>query len=86
MKISLKAARVNRNLKIDEAARMLGVSAVTLINYEDGTTFPNVPMIYKIEDVYKINFADIDFLRSRARVAQKIADKTIPYNPKKETP
>lgn len=66
MKISLKAARVNRNLKIDEAARMLGVSAVTLINYEDGTTFPNVPMIYKIEDVYKINFADIDFLRSRA--------------------
>lgn len=67
MKISLKAARVNRNLKIDEAARMLGVSAVTLINYEDGTTFPNVPMIYKIEDVYKINFADIDFLRSRAK-------------------
>lgn len=66
MKISLKAARVNSCLTIDEAAKRIGISGMTLMNYEDGVTFPNVPIIYKIEEVYKINFADIDFLRSRS--------------------
>lgn len=65
MKITLKAARVNRGLTLAEAAKRLGVSVVTLMNYEDCNTFPSVPVIYRIEDVYNINFADIDFLRPK---------------------
>lgn len=38
LQISLKAARVNADLKQEEAANELGVTAKTLRNYENGAT------------------------------------------------
>lgn len=60
--ITLKAARVNRGLTQDEAAKLLGVSVSTLQKYEAGKSFPNVPTINKMEQIYGIKYEHIIFL------------------------
>lgn len=60
-KISLKAARVNANLTIEEAAEKIGVSPSTLKNWESGITFPNQPKIEKICEVYGIHYDYLNF-------------------------
>ena len=62
MKISLKAARVNRNLTQAEAARKIGVSKDTIHLWESGKTVPNVKYIPSIERVYNIPYDNIIFL------------------------
>lgn len=62
MAITLKAARVNKNLTQKEAAALIGISVETLVNYEKGLSFPNVPIIKKIESVYGLQYSDIIFL------------------------
>ena len=62
MEITLEAARVNVGLDRKTAASKLGVSPDTLANWENGNTFPNVPHIMKIEDLYSVRYADIKFL------------------------
>ena len=62
MNITLKSARVNKNLTQLEAANLLGIRVETLSNYESGKSFPNVPMIKKMEDLYSVEYKDIDFL------------------------
>ena len=62
MAITLKAARINVNLKQDEAAKALGITQDTLSNWENGKTFPTVPQIKKIEDLYGIPYSEIIFL------------------------
>lgn len=61
MAITLKAARVNVGLTQIEAAKALGISPDTVRMYEKGETFPDVPMIRKIEELYRISYNDIDF-------------------------
>ena len=60
-KSTLEAARVNSGLTQEKAAEMLGISKYTLINYETGKSYPNVPMIKKIEDLYGLEYKDIFF-------------------------
>ena len=62
MAITLKAARVNKGLTQKEAAKLIGVSAPSLANYEKGKSFPNVPTLKKIEEVYGVSYADVIFL------------------------
>lgn len=62
MAITLKAARVNKNLTQREAAEILGVSESTLLNYEKGKTFPSQPTIKKMEKLYGMSYNDIIFL------------------------
>ncbi len=62
MSITLKAARVNQNLTQAEAAKKLGIAVDTLRQYETGNTFPDVPMIKKIERLYSVSYNDINFL------------------------
>lgn len=62
MAMTLKAARVNKGLTQREAAELLGVSKDTLWNYENSKTYPDVPVIKKIEEVYDIGYNDIVFL------------------------
>ena len=62
MGMSLKAARVNRNLKQQEAAKLLKVSVYTLINWEKDKSYPNAIQIKDIEKIYKISYDDIIFL------------------------
>ena len=61
MRVTMKAARVNRNLNQAEAAKLLGISRKTLQNYEAGASFPDIPILKRIESVYKISYSDITF-------------------------
>lgn len=47
MTITLKAARVNKNLSQKEAAELIGISVATIANYEMGKRFPDIPIIKK---------------------------------------
>lgn len=62
MTITLKAARINKGLSQEEAAKLIGISESTLINYEKGRRFPDVPIIKKIEDAYGVEYREINFL------------------------
>lgn len=53
-KISLKAARVNAGLEIAPAAKEIGVTKQTLINWEKGRTAPTVPKLIKMCAVYSV--------------------------------
>lgn len=66
MGITLSAARVNAGLDRKTAANKLNISVDTLGNWEKGITFPNVPQIIKIEDLYSVSYADIDFIPKRS--------------------
>lgn len=62
MAMTLKAARINLNLKQEDAAKMLGITQDTLSNWENGKTFPNVPQIKRIEELYGLPYSEIIFL------------------------
>lgn len=60
--ITLKAARVNAGLTQQEAADALGISRKTLGNYEQGTRYPKIETIQKIEKLYDMPYTDIKFI------------------------
>ena len=60
-KVSLKAARVNADLNLAEAAEKLDVSISTVKNWEAKKTFPNQPMIERICAVYAIPYDMLKF-------------------------
>lgn len=62
MALTLKAARVNKSLTQDEAAKLLKISPDTLSNYERGRSFPDVPVIKRMEELYELKYDDIIFL------------------------
>jgi transcriptional regulator with XRE-family HTH domain len=62
MSITLKAARVNKNLTRMKAAELLAISTDTLRNYENGKTFPNTSVIQKMETLYGMEYKDFIFL------------------------
>lgn len=62
MAITLKALRVNAGLDQRQAAEALGITAETLGRWESGKSFPTVPQITKIENLYGASYADINFL------------------------
>ena len=61
MAISLKAARVNAELTIDEAAIALEISKGTLVNYEKYRTTPDIVMAKKMASLYNMSIDDIIF-------------------------
>lgn len=64
--ITLKAARINSGLDQKEFAKFIGVSNLTVSNWELGKTEPNLTQLKKISEVSGI---PIDFLvMSRAKV------------------
>lgn len=63
-RISLEAARVNAGLKQKEAASRLGISPLTLRNYESGKTSPSMDMVVKIEQLYHFPAQYIFFCRN----------------------
>lgn len=62
MAITLEAARRNKKYDQVTAAKLIGISPDTLSNYERGKTYPDVPILKKIEKVYDIKYDDINFL------------------------
>lgn len=59
---SLKAIRTNRKETQEQAAKGIGISVETLANYEKGNTFPDVPILKRIEKYYGVRYEEIDFL------------------------
>lgn len=59
---TLKALRANKNWTQAEAARRVGVTVDTWSNWERKRTFPDVPQIIKIEEVFGVQYSDIIFL------------------------
>lgn len=62
MQLTLKAARVQAGLTQKEAAKRIGISSDTLYNYENQKSFPDIPVLKRIEQVYGVNYSDIIFL------------------------
>ncbi len=62
MRLSLKTARELKGLKQSEAAKMIGVSTDTLGNYERGKSYPDIPILRKIEEVYGVSYNMLIFL------------------------
>lgn len=61
-KVSLKTARELKGLKQTEAAKLIGVSTDTLGNYERGKSYPDIPVLRKIEEVYGVPYDRLIFL------------------------
>lgn len=64
MPLTLKAARVNRKYTQAEAAKLIGVTEDTISNWERAKSFPSVPQIMKIEEVYGVPYNELIFLPS----------------------
>ena len=62
MPLTLKAARVNKCYTQAEAAKLIGVTEDTISNWERAKSFPSVPQIIKIEEVYGIPYNELIFL------------------------
>ena len=63
-KISLAAARVNAKLTQKELAKMLGVSNITIVNWEKGHTEPSINQLKKISQISGIPL-DLIFVPER---------------------
>lgn len=61
MQMTLKAIRVNKQLNQEEAAKLIGISPDTLGKYERGKSFPDIPILKKIEEVYGVSYENINF-------------------------
>lgn len=61
-KYSLKAIRVNAGLTMKEASEKVGISVVTLRNYEKYKTIPNIKIIQKMLEIYKVTIDEINFI------------------------
>ncbi len=62
MKVTLKGLRATKDWTQKEAAKKVGVSVDTWANYEKGKTYPDVPIIKKIELAFGVGYNDIIFL------------------------
>lgn len=62
VKLSIRAARVNKGYSQKEAAERIGVSNKTLGNWENGITFPPVDKIPVICELYGVSYDNLNFL------------------------
>ena len=60
--LTLKTAREKKGYTQGEAAKLIGVSSDTLSNYERGKSYPDVPVLRRIEEVYGIPYERLIFL------------------------
>lgn len=61
MQLTLKAIRVNKGLSQEKASKLIGISVDTLGNYENGKSYPDIPILKKIEEVYDTEYNEINF-------------------------
>ncbi len=61
-KMTLKMIRELLGYTQENAAKLIGVSTDTLGNYERGKSYPDIPVLRKIEEVYGIPYDRIIFL------------------------
>ena len=51
-----------RGLSQIDAAKAIGISVDTLSNYERGESYPDIPVLRKIEKTYNIKYNQLIFL------------------------
>lgn len=61
-RFTLRTAREMKKLTQEEAAKKIGVSTDTLGNYERGKSYPDIPVLRKIEDTYGVPYERLIFL------------------------
>lgn len=61
MAITLEAARVNAGFTQKDAAKSLGVTVQTLVNWEKGRSEPSISQARKIAKMYKMELSNIYF-------------------------
>ena len=61
MKLTLKALRINKGYTQEKAAELIGISVETLGKYEKGITYPDIPILKKIEEIYDTKYDNINF-------------------------
>ena len=61
MRISIKAARVNADLRQADVANTMGVSRATIANWERGLTAPSAPQLMQLCKLYCCGLNDIFF-------------------------
>lgn len=59
VKITLKAARINSNLKQMEVAKLIGVHFQTYRNWEIGKTKPDYEQLRKLAELFEIKIENI---------------------------
>ena len=62
MKFTLKTIRNLKGYTQEEAAKLIGISVDTRGNYERGKSYPDIPVLKKIESVYGVTYDKIIFL------------------------
>ncbi|MBQ8393811.1 MAG: helix-turn-helix transcriptional regulator [Clostridia bacterium] len=62
MKITLRAARVNRGLTQEEVAKELKKSKNTIVNYENGKSVPDIETGKALATLYGCTVDDLIFL------------------------
>jgi DNA-binding XRE family transcriptional regulator len=63
MEVTLKAARVNAEMTMADAAKALNINRNTLSNYENYKTKPDIEMSKRIADLYGCTVNDLIFFR-----------------------
>lgn len=61
MKLSLKAARANKNMTQAQAAEKIGVTKDTVRRWETGKTSPRVNVVEKILSAYELSYDQVDW-------------------------
>lgn len=74
--MTLKAARVNKELTQKKAADLIGVNVSTLSKWEKGKSYPTNKRIPKILEVYGVSYDEIIFLPANYALKVKINNET----------
>lgn len=61
MKISLKAARINAGLKVEEVAKALNLTSQSIYNIENGIVKVDVRRAQQLAELYKLDINNINF-------------------------
>ena len=64
IRITMKAARVNAGLTMDEASKALNVSKTTLLNWEKGYSMPDADKAVDLSKLYRLPLDNIIFCKT----------------------
>ena len=64
IRISLKAARVNAGLTMDDVCKAMRVSKATVLNWEKGYTLPDADKAVRLSELYKLPLENISFYKN----------------------
>ncbi len=67
-RVSLKAKRIDLELSIEEASKLIGISKYSLYNYENNRTVPSVEIARQIAKAYNVDIDDLRFGKRRSDV------------------